>query len=257
MGHINGLTRKEGEHKLLSEPPAHLNSQGPAYPEVRVFSIPPDVAVLGDCQPGSQTERKDLIAGRVFARDTEIPVSRKQFLIITSSVVAVLLLAILTLGRPIFKKPPQQDVRAGWNRDGIKASYVAAQLREVDKAHSSLVLSYDLSNQTDLDYRLTEGPAVVIMRRLKGDGSLSQEESIHLSYPVFLPAKQRARMAIEISRDFPWPREDSHYEEKLKEFVKQRLSDIRGFVLFDEASHSQIDLPAAWPELQGQTQTGG
>ena len=182
--------------------------------------------------------------------------SKKQLLIIASSAAVVLLLAILTLGRPIFKKPPQ-EVRTGWNREGIKAAYVAAQLREVDKAHSSLILSYDLSNLTDLDYRLTDGTGLVIMSRLKGDGSLSQEESIHLSYPVFLPARQRARLAIEISRAFPWPREDSHYEEKLKEFVKQRLSDVRGFVLFDEASHSQIDLPAAWPGLQDKTQTGG
>lgn len=183
--------------------------------------------------------------------------SRKQLLIITSSIVVVLLLAILTLGRPIFKKPAQQEVRTGWNQDGIKASYVAAQLREVDKAHSSLILSYDLSNLTDLDYQLSEGPGVVIMSKLTGHGSYSQEQAIHLSYPVFLPARQRARLAIEISQTFAWPREDSHYEEKLKEFVKQRLGDVRGFVLFDQASHSQINLPAAWPELQDRAQTGG
>lgn len=179
--------------------------------------------------------------------------SKKQLLIIAGSAAAVLLLLILTLGGPLFKKPSQEThagTTTGWNREGIKATYVAAQLREVDKAHSSLILSYDLKNLTDADYHLTDGAGVVIMSRLKGDGSLSQEESIHLSYPVFLPARQRARLAIEISRAFPWPREDSHYEERLKEFVKQRLGDVRGFVLFDEASHSQIDLPAAWPELQ-------
>ena len=182
--------------------------------------------------------------------------SRKQLLIIASSAGAVLLVILLTLNGPIFKKP-QREAGSGWNREGIKAAYVAAQLREVDNAHSSLILSYDLSNQTDLDYRLTDGAGVVIMSRLKGDGSLSQEESAHLSYPVFLPARQRARLAIEISKAFPWPREDSHYEEKLKEFVKQRLGTVRGFVLFDEASHSQIDLPAAWPELQDRMQAGG
>lgn len=185
--------------------------------------------------------------------------SRKQLLIIASSAAAVFLLALLTLGGPLFNKQ-SKEVRAGastgWNREGIKATYVAAQLRELDKAHCSLILSYDLSNQTDLDYRLTDGAGVVIMSRLKGDGSLSQEESIHLSYPVFLPARQRARLAIELSRAFPWPREDSRYEEKLKEFVKQRLGNVKGFVLFDEASHSQIDLPAAWPELQDRKQTG-
>lgn len=185
--------------------------------------------------------------------------SRKQLLIIASTTGAVLLLAILTLGGPLFKRSPQEThagTTTGWNREGIKATYVAAQLREVDKAHSSLILSYDLKNLTDIDYRLTDGAGVVIMSRLKGDDSLSQEESIHLSYPVFLPARQRARLAIEISRAFSWPREDSHYEEKLKEFVKQRLGDVRGFVLFDEATHSQIDLPAAWPELQDKTKGG-
>jgi len=185
-------------------------------------------------------------------------VSRKQLLIIACSTGVVLLLAILTLTRPLFKNTPvEARTSTGWNREGIKATYVATQLREVDKAHSSLILSYDLSNQTDLDYRLTDGPGIVIMSRLKGDGSLSQEESIHLSYPVFLPARQRARLAIEISKAFAWPREDSHYEEKLKEFVKQRLGNVKGFVLFDESSHTQIDLPAAWPELQEKTQTGG
>jgi len=183
-------------------------------------------------------------------------VSRKQWLVVASLAGALLLLAILTLGAPIFKKLPK-ETRTGWNREGIKAAYVATQLREVDNAHSSLILSYDLRNLTDLDYRLSDGTGVVIMSRLKGDGSLSQEESIHLSYPVFLPAKQRARLAIEIPRAFAWPREDSRYEEKLKEFVKQRLGDVRGFVLFDEASHCQIDLPAAWPELKDKTQTGG
>jgi hypothetical protein len=232
-----------------------LTRREPAYPEVKAFPFSPELAVVGDSQPGKQTERKSLSQAS-FASDTEIPVSRKQLLIILSFAGAVLLLAILTLARPAFQKPPK-EARAGWNRDGIKASYVAAQLREVDKAHSSLILSYDLSNQTDLDYHLTDGAGVLIMSRLKADGSLSQEESIHLSYPVFLPARQRARLAIEISGAFPWPREDSHYEERLKEFVKQRLSEVRGFVLFDEASHSQIDLPAAWPELQDRTQAGG
>ena len=182
--------------------------------------------------------------------------SKKLLLIIASSASVVLLLAILTLARPNFNKPPSQS-RTGWNREAIKASYVAAQLREVDKAHCSLILSYDLSNLTDLDYRLTDGPGLVIMSKLTGHGSFSQEQTIHLSYPVFLPARQRARLAIEMAQTFAWPREDSHYEEKLKQFIKQRLGDVRGFVLFDEASHNQIDLPAAWPELQDKAQTGG
>ena len=184
-------------------------------------------------------------------------VSKKQSLIIASLAGAGLfLVVILALARPLLKHPPREAPKA-WSREGIKAAYVATQLREVDKTHSSLILSYDLNNLTDLDYRLSEGPGVVILSRLKSDGSLSEEEPIRLNYPVFLPAKQRARLAIEISHAFAWPaRDDSHYEEKLREFVKQRLADVRGFVLFDETSHNQIDLPATWQELEERTQAG-
>ena len=185
--------------------------------------------------------------------------SRKEWLTIAGSAGAGLFLVIiLKLSVPLLKHAPN-EVAKGWNREGIKATYMAAQLREVDKTHSALVLSYDLSNFTDLDFRLAEGSGVVIMSRLNSNGSLSQEEPIRLGYPVFLPAKQRARVTIEISQPFAWPvRDDARYEEKLKEFVKQRLAGVQGFVLFDEGSHNQIDLPAAWPELQDKTmQTGG
>jgi hypothetical protein len=191
--------------------------------------------------------------------DAEASVSRKEWLTIAGSAGAGLLLVVLLkLSLPVLKHAPD-EVAKGWNREGIKATYMAAQLREVDKTHSALTLSYDLNNLTDLDYRLAESSGVVIMSRLNSGGSLSQEEPVRLSYAVFLPAKQRARLAIEISQTFAWPvQNDARYEEKLKEFVKQRLAGVQGFVLFDEASHSQIDLPAAWPELQDKTmQTGG
>jgi len=186
-------------------------------------------------------------------------VSRKEWLTIAGTAGAGLLLVVLLkLSVPLLKPAPN-ELPKGWNREGIKATYMAAQLREVDKTHSALILSYDLNNFTDLDFRLAQGAGVVIMSRVNSNGSLSQEEPIRLGYPVFLPAKQRARLAIEISQTFAWPvQTDARYEEKLKEFVKQRLAGVHGFVLFDEASHSQIDLPAAWPELQEKmTQTGG
>lgn len=185
--------------------------------------------------------------------------SRKDWLTILASAGAGLLfLVIWTVAAPTFKHPVK-ELSKGWNQQAIKAAYVAAQLREVDKTHSSLILSYDLDNLTDLDYRLAETSGVVIMSKLKSDGSFSQEEPVRLSYPVFLPARQHARLAIEISQPFAWPREDSHYEDKLKEFIKQRLAGVRGFVLFDEASHSQVELPAVWPQLREAegTQVGG
>jgi hypothetical protein len=184
-------------------------------------------------------------------------VPRKKWLMIgVSAGAGLFLLVVLTLSRPAWKRSETATSKA-WNREAVRAAYVASQLREVDKAHSSLIVSYDLNNLTDADYRLTEGSSVVIMGRLTSDGTFSQEEPIRLSYPVFLPARQRARLAIEISRTFTWPvRDDPRYDEKLREFVKQRLAAVGEFVLFDEASHCQIELPGAWKELQDTPQAG-
>jgi hypothetical protein len=138
-----------------------------------------------------------------------------------------------------------------WNQDAIKATYLASQLKETDKDHSTLTLSYDLENSTDSDYRLDDGREVVIQSRLKSDGSLSQQERLRLSYPVFLPAKQHARLAIEMTQPFAWPsEEDPAYVAKLREFVKQRLANVGEFVLFDQAARAEIKLPGAWQQLQ-------
>ena len=83
--------------------------------------------------------------------------SKKEWLTIAGSAGAGLfVLVILTLAAPMLKHSPQ-ETRKDWNRDGIRAAYVATQLRELDKTHSSLILSYDLSNLTETDYRLAEG----------------------------------------------------------------------------------------------------
>lgn len=85
------------------------------------------------------------------------------------------------------------------------------------------------------------------MRQLKSNGSLSQEGTLRLGYAAFLPARRRVRIAIEDRRSFDWPGEkDPMLEEKLKDFVKQRLENTDKFVLFDETDHCQVDLPRAW-----------
>src|SRR5260370_30534097 len=114
-----------------------------------------------------------------------------------------------------------------WNQDAIQATYVSSQLRQIDKALAGLFLSYDLENNTDRDYRLVDAPGVVIMSRLKSDHSLSQEELIRLSYPAFLPASQRVRIAIEISYPFVWPAPgDPALKNNLTDFLNQRLSKV-------------------------------
>src|SRR5207247_8792125 len=96
---------------------------------------------------------------------------------------------------------------------------MATQLREVDKTRAALILSYDLSNMSNVDYRLTDGSGVVIMSRLESAGGLSQAQRIRLRYPVFLPAGQRAHLGFDIKRGFARPQRAAAALEKLTRFV--------------------------------------
>lgn len=170
--------------------------------------------------------------------------------VIGSAGVALLGISLYRGNASVFKRSPRQQPTS-WSQGTISAGYIGSQLREIDKARASLVISYDLENNTDADYRLSDGPGVVILSRLKSDASYSQDQPIRLSYPVFLPARQHARLALEITQPFNWPSDaDSGSIEKLRSFVKQRLQNVGEFVLFDEANHRQLELPSGWDQLE-------
>ena len=137
-----------------------------------------------------------------------------------------------------------------WNTSAMAASYVSAQLKEIDAENASLLLSYDVENKTDLDYRLSDISGTVVMSRLKSTSSLSSQEDIRLSYPTFLPARQRTRVELQVQHPFVWPAEnDPAFQDKLKDFVNQRLADVDELVLFDQSDRFQIRFPGGWQEL--------
>ncbi len=138
-----------------------------------------------------------------------------------------------------------------WNSSAITASYVGAQLRQLDSGNAALYLAYEVTNHTDSDYRLADGPGALVMGRLRADGSLSSQQPVRLSYPTFLPARQRARVALEVPSAFGWPDEsDTAYQDKLRDFVNQKLMDVQAFVLFDQADRFEIEFPSGWQELK-------
>jgi hypothetical protein len=177
-------------------------------------------------------------------------VSRKDKIWVFGSIgVTALVWGIVLFGGSARKNSRPEDL-VSWNQGGLSAAYVGAQLKQIDKTHSSLIISYDVENEGASDYRLVDGPSLHILSRLKSDGSLSQEQPFRLGYPVFLPSGQRARLAVEITQPFAWPTEqDPAYLDKLRIFVKRRLENVAEFVVFDEANHSQLLLPSAWGEL--------
>jgi len=169
---------------------------------------------------------------------------------IGSAGVALLGISLVTGNGSILKRSAREQP-AAWSQGTISAGYIGSQLREIDKTRAALVVSYDLENNTDSDYRLSDGPGVMILSRLKSDGSYSEDQPIRLSYPVFLPARQHAHLALEITQPFNWPSDtDSNSIEKLRSFVRQRLQNVGEFVLFDEASHRQLELPSGWDQLE-------
>jgi hypothetical protein len=138
-----------------------------------------------------------------------------------------------------------------WSSSGLSAKYISAELRQVDSTNASLFLYYELENKTDSDYRLGGAAGFPVMSRLKADGSLSSQEDVRLSNATFLPARQRARVALELRHNFGWPADnDPALQDELREFVNQRLSAVDEFVLFDQADRVQIEFPRGWQELQ-------
>jgi hypothetical protein len=162
----------------------------------------------------------------------------------------LLLLLGLTVGGTAASRARHVALKS-WNDRAFKARYVESQLRDMDNGSATLTLSYDLVNLTNTDYHFAPGPGLIVAKELVTGGGLSQEEPLHLSYPAFLPAGQTVRIAVEVTRPFQWPlEEDPAYVNKLRDFVKDRLANIRKLVVFDEASHCQFELPGAWNELQ-------
>lgn len=138
-----------------------------------------------------------------------------------------------------------------WNTKAIESTLAGIRVKEIDPAHAAVVFFYDLDNRTDTDYRLASGPNVVIMSRLQPSGSLSSDQQVNLDANAFVPAKNRTRIGIEISRAFAWPSaRDASAERQIRQLVADQVAGLEGFVLFDQTTRYEIDLAAASPEFQ-------
>jgi hypothetical protein len=177
--------------------------------------------------------------------EVKVPVIKRTLPLLSFLAAAALTSVIWLYVDPTGKSPKP------WNSSAITASYVGAQLRELDSGNAALYLAYEVQNHTDSDYQLADGPGALVMSRLRADGSLSSQQWVRLSYPTFLPARQRARVALEVPSPFSWPPDgDAAYQDKLRDFVNQKLLDVEAFVLFDQADRFDIEFPSGWQELK-------
>jgi hypothetical protein len=179
--------------------------------------------------------------------------------LLTIAMFVAVLAIVIVFGLPRF--PRQEHVAprpqpSPWNSGAIQSTFAGAQVQEADATHATLEFVYELDNNTDADYRFAKGPGTVVMTRLKSDGSLSSEEPIELNNSVFLPARNRTRIALQVTRPFNWPaglpaaQIGPVNQLKFRQLVADEVANLSGFVMFDTATHFQIELPGGWQELQ-------
>lgn len=168
--------------------------------------------------------------------------------VLMAVVTCLLLLLLLSF---LGKLPKWATRAAPWNASAIQATFAGVRVQEIDSSHAAVLLSYDLENKTDTDYRLTNGPNVVIMSRLAADGMLSSDRPVNLESSAFVPARNRTRITLELARSFAWPvQKDAAADQSFRQLVASQVSGLTGFVLFDQTARHQIELPTISPQLE-------
>jgi hypothetical protein len=153
-----------------------------------------------------------------------------------------------------------------WNKGSIKATFDYVDTEDQD---NQLVFHYTLENSMNFDYRIEDESNVVIMKKLrKQQNSILDAGTFRGDFPVFVPARQRLQFAIhtqmrytpdqviivpleelekiEILKGHAKQEAENRFRKKLATFVKEEMTSLDGFVLFDKENHYQIDFPKGW-----------
>ena len=151
--------------------------------------------------------------------------------------------------RPVKPKP--------WDQSAITAKFY--QVSTTDEGASKLEFQYVLQNNTDKDYELQTYSAAKIAGKLQDTGSLTgfaTQEEFSLKLPIFVPAHQKTRINITLPNyGFSSPvhltsassdDERRQHNAAVVAYVTKRMSNLDGFVLFDDNSRYQIELPNGW-----------
>jgi hypothetical protein len=180
--------------------------------------------------------------------------SEGKFALTGAVMLGVLIVAVLTVLLIQLKNPQRQTSATPanpWVSGAVAGTLAGIRVREIDAATAGVEFSYDLDNTTDTDCRIEKGPSVVVMSRLKSDHSLSSEQEVSLNSSIFAPAKNRTRISLEATHPFIWPSQtDASADAKFRGLVAEEVSDLEGFVLFDQSTHYQIELPGGWQALE-------
>jgi hypothetical protein len=141
-------------------------------------------------------------------------------------------------------KPPR-----AWNKSAITATFDSIR---TEGNNNTLVFYYILENRTRDDYRISNEAEIEFMTLLKRQASLFHEKNWTCDTSVFLPAGQKLVYKIHLN-DRPYeekPNGDADADERnafrvrLTDYVRHKLGNVDGFVIFDQVHRYQIDFPA-------------
>jgi len=162
----------------------------------------------------------------------------------TFAIVVVILLGLLFWyqSRP---KPPQT-----WNTNAIVAKYNST---DIDPKNKTAYYLYTLENKTDFDYRFGTDSKVSIMLKHKRQHDLASGDELTFDKPIFIPSKHRISFAVH----FKYPvfsefsdkidkKERELRDKIIHEFLNKEMPNLDGFILFDEETRYEIDLPKGW-----------
>ncbi len=144
---------------------------------------------------------------------------------------------------------------APWNTRAITATYDTVY---TEGEKNSLVFSYTLTNNTGKDWRIEDHDKVIIFATLKDEGRLSGQETsdlLSVDKPLFVPPGHKVRFPVHLKgatphklKDNPPTNERKEYRARVASYVSKDLSNLDGFVIFDEKNRYQISLPAGWKD---------
>jgi hypothetical protein len=140
-----------------------------------------------------------------------------------------------------------------WNTKAITASYINA---DTEGKLKLIVFYYYMTNNTNYDYIIQDNKNIYLAIKLKNkdiNGKKADDSMATIDYPLFIPAKHSLQIQLHLLYSGPdktqtvQTREDiSKYHKEVEAYVSKELSDLDGFVIFDENNHYKIDFPRGW-----------
>lgn len=178
--------------------------------------------------------------------------SWKRIFIVSSSFGAGFAIMLSLIAGLIFWYQSQPKA---WDKIAITAIYDHLDTKKKDK---TFIFYYSLVNNTNIDYRFSKDSDVHVMAKLHKQESLSGNDPNFLTVesPLFLPSKQRIRFGINLQIHYEYkgealksdssPEDRKKYRKKLEDYVNKEMSNLDGFVIFDDKNRFQIDFPKGW-----------